>query len=154
MAFETRKTKFLFTLPNINNFDCGQQFTLNQSCDDEDDNCKGSNVTDDESVRRKLTAEEMQLNAVDAPLKHDEAKILNKAYELFRKDGKLTKKEIELLEGMDEILEAAKIVVDMQTGDARITSDKGDNKLADFIGEPDQARGGIRPNPSGGKGGK
>jgi hypothetical protein len=54
-----------------------------------------------------------------------EKSILKKAYEQYTQDHKLTKKEIETIEKIDEILPDAAIVINPQTGDATIASPSG-----------------------------
>lgn len=65
------------------------------------------------------------------PLNADMEKwVLEGAYNLCTKDGKLTKKEIEMIEKIDEVLPDAAIVINPQTGDATVASPNKISNLA------------------------
>lgn len=114
MSFQARRTKILYRLPNIDNFEFGEKFCLNQDW--------GEGFSE------------------GIELKNKQGQALENVYKSFVEDGQLTKEEFKKLEGIDDILDAADIIINKQTGDATIVTNGGECKTIDFKGSGGHCR--------------
>lgn len=80
---------------------------------------------DDAGSRFTMPMGKPELTAYDPQNMEHQDEILRRAYQECTKDYKLTKKEIELIGKIDDVLPDAAITINPRTGDATIISNKG-----------------------------